>query len=44
MSSKSIKTEAVFTKADMSNEQNINFLQNSPLGIQHNYLSEFSIH
>ena len=27
--SKSIKTKAVFTKAEMNNEWNINFLQNS---------------
>ena len=33
--SKSIKSEAVFTKIEMNNGSNINFLQNSPLVIQH---------
>ena len=37
------KTEAVFTKTDMYNELNINFLQNSLLGIQFTYTSEFFI-
>ena len=31
---KSIETEAVFTKAEMNNVRNINFLQNGFLGIQ----------
>ena len=35
MYSKSIKTEAIFTKTEMNNEWKINFLQNSPLGMQH---------
>ena len=34
MCSKSIKTEAVFNKTEIDNEVDINFLQNSPLGIQ----------
>ena len=41
--SKNIKIEAVFTKTEMKNEWTINFLQNSPLNIQHTYTSEFSI-
>ena len=38
----SIQTEAVFTNTEMNNEWNINFFQNSPLGIQQNYSSNFS--
>ena len=38
---KSIETEAVFTKTGMNNEWNINFLQNSALGISI-YSSEFT--
>ena len=41
--SKSIKTEAIFTKTEMSNEWSINFLQISLLDIQHTYSSKFSI-
>ena len=40
--SKSIKTEAVFTKTDRYNEWNLNFLQIISLGNQHTYSSEFS--
>ena len=40
---KSIKNETLFSKKGMNNEWNINFLQNSPLGIQHTHFSEFSI-
>ena len=32
---KTIEIEDVFTKTEMNNEWNVNFLQNSPLGIQH---------
>ena len=31
--------ETVFTKTEMNNKSNINFLQNSPLSIQHTYSS-----
>ena len=34
--SKSNKTEAVFTKTEMSNEEKVNFLQNNPLGVHDN--------
>ena len=40
---KCIKTKDVFTKTEINNEWNINFLHNSPLGIQHSYSSEFSM-
>ena len=35
MCSKSIETEALFTKTEMDNERIVNFLQNSPVSIQH---------
>ena len=35
--------EALFTKTEMNNERNLNFLQNSPLYIQQPYSSEDSI-
>ena len=41
--SKSIEIETVFTKTEMNNEWNVNFLQNSYLGIQHAYFIKFSI-
>ena len=43
MYSKSIVTEAVFPKVKMNYDLSINFLQNSPLIIQKNYSSKFSI-
>ena len=33
---KSIETEAVFTKIEMNDEGNINFIQNSSSGLQYN--------
>ena len=39
---KSIATKAVYTKAEMNNEWNINFLKNNPRGIQSTYSDEFS--
>ena len=33
MYSKSVETEVVFTKTEMNNKWNINFLQNSPFNI-----------
>ena len=41
--SKSIETEAVFTKKEMNNKWNINFIQVSPLAIKHSYSNEFYI-
>ena len=41
--SKRIETEAVFTKTEITNESNIDFLQISPLSIQHTYSEEFSV-
>ena len=41
--SKSINTEAVFINTEKDNERCINLLQNIPVGIQHNYSSEYSI-
>ena len=41
--SKSIGTEALLSKTEMNKEQNINFLQNKTLGIQHTYSIEFSM-
>ena len=43
MCSKGVETENLFTKVEMNNDWNINFLQDSPLDIQHTYFSEFSI-
>ena len=41
--SKSIKTEAIFTKIEMNNEWNVNFLQNTYVGMQYTYSSGFLI-
>ena len=43
MCSKSIETEAIFTKTEMDNEWNVKFLQNSFLGIQDTNSREISI-
>ena len=43
MSSKSIKTEAVFTKTEISNDGNVNFLLDSSVSIAPEYFSEFPI-
>ena len=40
--SERLKTEGIFTNIEMNNKWNVNFLQNSPLGIQCTYSSEFS--
>ena len=37
----SIDSEAVFTKRRINNKGNIDFLQNSPLGIQYTYSIKF---
>ena len=38
---KRIVKEAVFTKREIDNEWNINFLWNKRFGIQHSFQSEF---
>ena len=43
MLKKSFDTKVVSIKIEMSNEWNVGFLQNSPLGIQHTYSTKFPI-
>ena len=38
---RNIVTEAIFTKREMNNDGNVNFLINSPLAIQYTYFTEF---
>ena len=39
--SKSIETEAIFTKREMNNEWNVYFFPNSALGIRHAFPANF---
>ena len=41
--SKSIKIETLFIWTGKNKEQNVNYIKNSPLGIQHTYSSKFPI-
>ena len=43
MSSKSIETKAVFTKTEVNNKWNVDFIQNDDLVIQHTYSSTFPL-